>query len=285
MYPVLELPQIGVTVRSHGLLVAVAAVLACVLAYRWTVRVEGLPRGKVVLVFAGLALLAFSGGRLHYLLASGTESLSFFRLTSAGLHAPGAVLAVSLGALLLPWLVGLPIGRFVDGLAPAVAVGIAVARVGCFLHGCCFGKMCSVPWGVAYPAKSYVYALQVQGGLIAPTAARSLPVHPLPLYFSLAAILLAATLIWWRSRRQYAGQLGIIFLVIFSLSSTGLEVLRVDLPDRSYWGGFPQLLWVGLMMSALSVTAAVVLQRKLATAVPEKAPETGTVSKPSGRMS
>lgn len=34
--------------------------------------------------------------------------------------------------------------------APAIALGVAVGRVGCFLRGCCFGKETFLPFGVNY---------------------------------------------------------------------------------------------------------------------------------------
>jgi prolipoprotein diacylglyceryltransferase len=34
--------------------------------------------------------------------------------------------------------------------APAIATGVAIGRIGCFLRGCCFGKETSLPWGVNF---------------------------------------------------------------------------------------------------------------------------------------
>ena len=33
-------------------------------------------------------------------------------------------------------------------------LGLAFGRIGCFMNGCCFGKQCSLPWGVQLPAGS-----------------------------------------------------------------------------------------------------------------------------------
>ena len=34
--------------------------------------------------------------------------------------------------------------------APAIAIGVAVGRIGCFLKGCCYGKLTNLPWGVNF---------------------------------------------------------------------------------------------------------------------------------------
>ena len=34
--------------------------------------------------------------------------------------------------------------------APAIALGVAVGRFGCFFNGCCYGKPTTLPWGVNF---------------------------------------------------------------------------------------------------------------------------------------
>jgi phosphatidylglycerol:prolipoprotein diacylglycerol transferase len=34
--------------------------------------------------------------------------------------------------------------------APAIALGVAIGRLGCFFQGCCYGKPTSLPWGVDF---------------------------------------------------------------------------------------------------------------------------------------
>ncbi|MDD2714402.1 MAG: prolipoprotein diacylglyceryl transferase [Candidatus Wallbacteria bacterium] len=40
--------------------------------------------------------------------------------------------------------------RMGNSIAPAIAIGLAVARIGCFLQGCCFGRPTLLPWGVNF---------------------------------------------------------------------------------------------------------------------------------------
>ena len=38
-----------------------------------------------------------------------------------------------------------------DAFALPVAVAVAIGRVGCFVAGCCYGRVTNLPWGVAFP--------------------------------------------------------------------------------------------------------------------------------------
>ena len=46
-----------------------------------------------------------------------------------------------------------PFWAMTDVAAPAVAIGIAIGRIGCFLNGCCYGAVCDQPWAVCFPGR------------------------------------------------------------------------------------------------------------------------------------
>ena len=46
---------------------------------------------------------------------------------------------------------GIPVLRALDAMAPALALGYAIGRVGCYLVGDDYGQAASVPWAVAFP--------------------------------------------------------------------------------------------------------------------------------------
>jgi phosphatidylglycerol:prolipoprotein diacylglycerol transferase len=167
MHPVLHVPLLG-TVQSHDVMVSVAAVVAACLGFYWAVRTEHLSSRRVSAALVLIALATFAGGRGHFVLANwgrfAAEPGRLLNLSSSALHAPGALLGAAAGSALAAWLLKISIARLADALAPAVAIGIAVARVGCLLHGCCYGVYCSQPWGVSLPADSYVYLRQLEDG-------------------------------------------------------------------------------------------------------------------------
>jgi len=52
--------------------------------------------------------------------------------------------------ILIPGLVlaGLPLGTFLDISVPGLFFGMAIGRQGCFLHGCCTGRVTGSRWGI-----------------------------------------------------------------------------------------------------------------------------------------
>jgi phosphatidylglycerol:prolipoprotein diacylglycerol transferase len=147
------------------------------------------------------------------------------------------------------------VARFADGFAPTVGVGIAIARLGCFLQGCCFGTICAWPWAVRFPRDTYVYEFHRQQGALTPGAASTAPVHPLQLYFAGAGLLLTVVALWLHPRKRYDGQVGLVTLLVYSVGSAALEFLRADYHPRVYWGPLPQLEWVALGLTAVSLVA------------------------------
>jgi phosphatidylglycerol:prolipoprotein diacylglycerol transferase len=262
MYPILELPLVG-AVRSHSVLILLAVAAAASLGFRQAVR-AGLPPRTVLGAILLIALATFAAGRLHFALAHWdlfrSRPWRVFSPSSSGLHAPGAMAGAALSAMVvLKWL-AIPLGRFADALAPAAAVGVALARVGCFLHGCCFGKVCRYPWGVRFPDEELVRIAQVAEGALPEGARESLPAHPLQLYFAGAALAIGLFLLWLNPRKRYEGQVGLVFLLLFFASSAALEPLRADVGPQLNWGPVPQLLWIGALLAAICAAVLILAE-------------------------
>ena len=96
---------------------------------------------------------------------------------------------------------------------PALAIGHAIGRIGCFLVGDDYGRPTNLPWAVAFP----------EG--LPPT---SVPVHPTQLYEAAALVPLAWLLFRWRKQgRPDAFVLG-AYLVLAGTIRFLIEFLRVN---------------------------------------------------------
>jgi phosphatidylglycerol:prolipoprotein diacylglycerol transferase len=230
---------------------------------------EGLDPWRVFRAMVLLGVAAFAGARIHFVASHWSDfaarPLTALQFWSGGLHAGGGIVLLTVATpLVLGWL-GLPLGRFADGFMPTVGLGIAIARLGCFLHGCCFGTICSWPWCLTFPRDTYIYQYHVDLGVLLPGAARTLPIHPLQLYFAASGLMITVAALWLHPRKRYDGEVALVSLVLFSASTAVLEFLRADAQPRLYWGALPQLTWIALAMTAascLALAAAELLHRR-----------------------
>lgn len=168
---------------------------------------------------------------------------------------PVLVVAAALVVFAYCRIAGVPLRRLADAMAPAALVAAAIGKVGCFLAGCCFGDVVgsaaqlaaqadpqlhlqaqtlpalapeALPWAVRFPPGSVVYGWQLALGLIAPGAASTLPVHPVQLYESAAALLLCFGLLKLQPRLRRDGSLALAAFAGYAVLAFGLQFLRAD---------------------------------------------------------
>lgn len=169
-----------------------AAIVVTLAMAIWCARRAQLDAWTMYLAGIGGLAGAWFGGELFTWLTG----LSMAGHRDAGAKGMFGALAGAAGGA---WVVlQLRAARFIgyaDSAAPAVALGYAVYRIGCFLNGCCFGTVSDVPWAVTFGRGTEVFATQVAAGLIAPGAARSLFVHPTELYHALLGVVVCILLI------------------------------------------------------------------------------------------
>lgn len=267
MHPYLfQIPGLGVWVISYYVMIALAVAVSFFIGPRWVAALEHLPAAKTRRIMLVLGSLTFLGGHLHYLLNSWRYAmwklwvagqLDAF-LPWSGFHAGGAIVTLVLTAPFVLRHYGVPIGKFGDALTPTVGIGIAIARLGCFLQGCCYGRPCTWPWCIPFPYDSNARNYHVFLRIIPPDAPTSAPVHPLQLYFAAVGIVITLGAIWLQPRKRYDGQVALVALLVFSTTSWALEYLREDFAMRAFWGPLPQLTWTAIAMSAASFAALAV---------------------------
>jgi prolipoprotein diacylglyceryltransferase len=84
---------------------------------------------------------------------------AFFRIWDGGIVFYGSALGGAIGYGLFYWFVMRRMNvsgwQLADAVAPLIAMGLAVGRIGCYLNGCCWGQVaneqvCAVPLGAAH---------------------------------------------------------------------------------------------------------------------------------------
>ena len=108
---------------------------------------------------------------------------------------------------------GIPIVPALAAAAPALAVGHAIGRIGCFLVGDDYGRPTDLPWGVAFPR-----------GL----PPIDVPVHPTQLYESAGLLLIAWAALKWRRKALSDTVVFGRYLVLAGLLRFAIEFIRVN---------------------------------------------------------
>jgi phosphatidylglycerol---prolipoprotein diacylglyceryl transferase len=126
--------------------------------------------------------------------------------------------------------------KVADLYAPWIAFGLMLTRFGCYLNGCCYGKVSQLPWAVRFPVRSPAWEGQHDAHLIADRAA-TLPVHPTQIYLVLLNLLTFFVLFYLvKPRKKVDGQVFAWLLILKGLFRSLVEIWRDD--DRGVFLGF-----------------------------------------------
>ena len=228
----LDLPWLGhVTLYTYGVIMVAAFLVGLWVASRQGARL-GLDRNRIVdlgiytliagLIGAKLMLLAVDWS---YYSRHPRELMSLVQ--SAGVFYGGLALAVPV-ALWYARRAKLPIWPTLDALAPAVAIGQSIGRLGCLAAGCCYGKPCTLPWAVTFR--------NAWSGRTLGTPLDE-PLHPTQIYESLATLAIFFLLVWLAPRRRFNGQLAVVYLCAYAVARFVIEFWRGDAVRGSVFGG------------------------------------------------
>jgi phosphatidylglycerol:prolipoprotein diacylglycerol transferase len=233
----------SIPIHGYGLMILLGFFLATSVAQRESRR-RGLPDHVydlgLVMLLAGIL-----GGRLnHYIQYYGERYADrpwteFFKIWEGGLVFYGGAIAGFLGGLMYLVLKKLPLADCLDVAAIATPLGMAMGRLGCFLHGCCHGKLCEEPLGVVFPGPpdgSPAHTEQWQAGLLDEASRAALPVHPAQLYQAGHDFLLFALLFLYLRRPDAPRGVGMPLLFAFyAVGRFFVDGLRGD-DTRSFTG-------------------------------------------------
>lgn len=225
-------------------------------------RRAGFPRARSLLALCAAPAAIAIGSKLLYLI----EHVVFPnddpfspRITLAGMRThgfriPGGIALLSGVIPLVCRPLGLPSRRFVDATIPAVGLAILCLRLGCFFNGCCFGRITDLPIGVSFPPGARVYGWQLINGLIGPDAFRSLPVHPLQLYYAAFGLLLYGLGRWWQERKRFDGEVWLKVSLLFFVGTFVLELQQATVRHVN--------VLLGAVGTAVTVMVAVCAHRR-----------------------
>jgi phosphatidylglycerol:prolipoprotein diacylglycerol transferase len=218
------------SISPFGVMMA-AAFFAALAQLRWGLkRLQAGTAEDATAVLLAAALGGILGAKLYYAALYRDWHLLFDR---AGLVWYGGFI---LGALAVLW-----VGRrrqldgwaLADAAAPALALGYAVGRIGCFLVGDDFGMPTRLPWGVRFPrgvpAPTTAGLMRHEYGAIVPPEipdSELIAVHPTQLYESLAAGAIWLVGIWMLRRGYRRGSTASVVVSLLAVERFLVEFVR-----------------------------------------------------------
>ena len=167
--------------------------------------------------------------------------LQLFRIWEGGLTLYGGLVAAIIVSFLYLARHKIRFFSVADAVSPALALGEAITRIGCFLNGCCFGRPCEGSLCVHYPLDSY-----------AVDALGNLGIYPSQLFLS-AAMFLFFLLLWRLDRR--ALPVG----VLFGIYLVGQGIFRYAVDFTRYYETVDQVHSLGPWIETKSQIVALCL--------------------------
>jgi len=258
-------------VHWYGVMVALAFLAGLWTASRRALR-ENIAPERIIDLGPWLIVGAIVGARILYVITfwreefAGKPFVETIMVWRGGLVYYGGLMGASLGFILYARIKNLPLWKGADILAPSIALGYVFGRIGCLMNGCCYGRVCELPWAIQFPNQSNAWHQQLSQGLVGPND-RSLPVHPTQVYESLLNLALYAGLAWLYRRKKFDGQIFATYLVCYAVLRSFVEMFRGDYPEyQRHLGG-----WVtpAHLVSVAILAAGVVLFRVLPRAMPK----------------
>lgn len=244
---------------TYGTLMVVAFVASIVLLRR-----EALHHGLDKQVITDLAVFSLFFGLI------GSKALLIILDLPYYLEDPGRLLGTlraagvfyggMIGALLgLFWLCRrkrLPFFEITDVMAPFLALGMAIGRLGCLSAGCCYGIPYEGPLALHFHAHPYCDA---------PT---DLGLFPVQIVSSLSNLVIFFITWWVLRHRSWRGQTTLFFVGVYALTRGCIEFLRGD-SIRGVFGGISTSQIIALVC-LLSVVVSYGVLRSRARASGEK---------------
>ncbi len=215
----------GWSISSYALFVLIGGVCAAWVRVHERRRLGQVRDGRLRWINASALLGAVAGSKIGMLLFEpAVPSNHAFDLTGktviGGLA--GGYLAVELSKRVLGY-----DGSTGDAWAVALPLAQGLGRIGCLLHGCCYGRESNLPWSVF-----------MRGALR----------HPVALYEAIGDLTIALVLYVVRERSAPPGRLFKLYLLLYATLRFLLDPLRGD--GAIQLGPLSSVQWVCLTAAA-----------------------------------
>lgn len=180
---------------------------------------------------------------------AGKPFFEIFAIWNGGLVYYGGLIGAAVAGFLYIHWKKMPLWKTADAFAPSIALGSVFGRIGCLLNGCCYGKACSLPWAITFPAGN-------------PLDPPTYPVHPTEIYDALLNLGLYLFLAWLFRRKKFDGQVFATFLICYAITRSIVEHFRGDYSNLHYHLGLTPAQWISVPIFIAGLALAALLSRR-----------------------
>lgn len=224
------------------------------------IRQKRLPLHKSLIILLVMVVSVPLGARILHILTNPViyqqGPAKMWSLQFTGFSLMGGLILAAVTGVIMSLLMRFDPWPLADSIAPGLGVGIVLMRTGCFLNGCCFGKVTNLPWAVHFPVGSIPYKYYLPGVLeqktVLPFALfRSPGVHPTQIYELLAALVITILIVLLARRKPPSGVLFLLFALLFAIFRWVNSLLRVPAHTLMVTDWFYPLLYSAIILLSI----------------------------------
>ncbi len=217
MYPVLFHIG-GFKIYTYGFFVA-SGFMAAMWFSKKNAGNSGIHPDMIADLFFVILGCAIAGARILYVAINfrfyRTNLFEIFRIWNGGLVFFGGFIAAFAGCVFFVHHKKLNFWKTADIVAPGLALGHAIGRIGCFFAGCCYGKECTLPFAVKFTSPES----------LAPTG---IWLHPTQIYSVISNLIIFGILVMIQKYEKFNGMIFLIYVMLYSIFRSIIECFRGD---------------------------------------------------------
>ncbi|MFZ5353138.1 MAG: prolipoprotein diacylglyceryl transferase [Bacillota bacterium] len=204
-----------ITIHGYGLMIAIGVAFALLMAVK---RAKKYDLDEDIIYGLGIVTLisGVAGAKLLYCIVEIKSIIAdpSLILSSGGFVIYGGIIGGVAAAILYCRFKKVSFMQYFNLAAPSVALAQGFGRIGCFLAGCCYGRETDSICGIAFHNSPY-----------APNGVKLIPTQ---LFSSAGSFLIAAVLIIYARKTSNKGNIGALYLVLYSVGRFIIEFFRND---------------------------------------------------------
>lgn len=213
----------SLTIYWYGLM-TVVAYLVVLGIMKYTRRFEDLDQDTALDCTIYAIAGGVSGARLLYVLMNYKlyldKPLDALNIREGGLSWYGALIGGVFAIWILSLVKKMSFPKLIDFTAVHGVIALAVGRVGCFLNGCCYGRVSDLPWAADFSAA------HIDGRR-----------HPTQLYESILLVIFFLILLKLWKYKKFDGEMTLAAFFFNGVSRFTVEFFRDNTPDQYIFSG------------------------------------------------